>query len=218
MKRLFIIAGLLLPLALSCAPRESEVKPAAPSVPEVKITPPPAPPKTFAYTESPTEALIPVGPVRGRANGKSFKVKTVIFEPDSDGKWKVKFCEDKVEDPTAALIEGQYIYFELPQDPAAGKVMKKAMAFGDGFFKIKLPGKPGETTSWNADNAWVLEITEWNQKPWNPEADFFQTAGTASGRVAVCYKGYGDFKNSWAAGNFQDAVIRYMGKPPWAKE
>ncbi len=218
MKKAFIIIGLLLPLAVSCAPRQAEVKPAAPAEPEVMITTPPAPPKTFTYTESPSAGLIPVGPVRGQANGKTFEVKTVIFEPASEGKWKVNFYEDKVEDPTAALIEGQHIYLDLPGTPAAGEAMKKPMEFGGGYFQINKPGQEGQTTSWNADNAWVLEITEWNQKPWDPEADFFQTAGTASGRVAVCYKGYGNFKNSWAAGNFKDAVIRYMGEPPWVNK
>ena len=43
-------------------------------------------------------------------------------------------------------------------------------------------------------------------------------AGKASGRIAVCYQGGGSFKDSWAAGTFENVPIRYMGKPYWMKE
>jgi hypothetical protein len=205
----FLVIGLAAALA-SCAPQQEQV--AAPAAAAVA---PAGPPETFTYTEAPTLALIPIGPIQGEANGKPFEAKTIIFEPKSDGSWTAKFCEADLEDPTEVLIEGQSIYFELPENPESGKVISKPMEFGGGYFQIFQPGGTGDTTSWNADNAWVLEITEWNQQPWNPDGDFFQTAGTVSGRVAICYKGYGDFRNSWAAGNFDDAVIRYMGEPPW---
>lgn len=220
MKQTFMIICLLAALAVSCAPQQAQVTPAVAPPPEAaaKPAPPPEPPKTFTYTEAPALALIPAGPVRGEANGAVFTVNTIIFEPTSDGTWVAKFYDAEVDDPTEVLIEGQHIYLDLPEAPKAGKAMKKPMEFGGGYFQILKPDGSGETTSWNSDNAWVLEITEWNQKPWDAEADFFQTAGTASGRIAVCYKGYGDFKNSWAAGNFKDAVIRYMGKPPWVQE
>jgi len=206
-------------LMVSCATQQEQVAPAIPEAEAVIAAPAPTPgpPETFDYTENPTLALIPLGAVRGQANGEEFTVNTIIFEPKSDGTWEVKFCEADLDDPTEVLIDGQYIYLDLAEAPEAGKVIEKPMEFGAGFFQITLPDGTG-TTSWNADNAWVLEITDWNQEPWDPDDDFFQTAGTASGRVAVCYKGYGDFENSWAAGNFDGAVIRYMGEPPWVQE
>ena len=46
----------------------------------------------------------------------------------------------------------------------------------------------------------------------NPEA------GKASGRVVAVFRGSGDFENSYAVGTFEDAVVRYMGKPRWFEE
>ena len=215
MRAVFFIAVLPAVLtAVSCAPQQEQVESSVPPEPVIEV-PPPGPPETFTYSENPTLALIPPGPIKGEANGKPIEIKAVVFEPTSNGNWIVQLCEDPFADPTQVLWEGEYVYFELPESPAGNKIIAKPMEFGGGFFQIEKPDEPGEKTSWNAENAWVIEIIDWEAKPWDPEGDVFQTAGTASGRVAVCYQGYGDFKDSWVAGNFDRAVIRYMGEPPW---
>ena len=43
-------------------------------------------------------------------------------------------------------------------------------------------------------------------------------SSSASGRVAIVYQGYSDFKNSFAAGTFTDVPVRYMGKPQWVRD
>lgn len=156
-------------------------------------------------------------PVRGEANGKEFVVKTIIFQPSYTGNWKVDFIDEKVEDPVEIMIEGQSFNMDLNKKPGKGVVISHPMEFGDGALQIRKTDNPEETTSWNSDNAWVLKITKWDVKPWNPEGDVFQVGGTASGKIAVCYKGSAGFANSWIAGTFTDAIVRYMGKPKWVK-
>ena len=193
------------------APRE-EIQRIAPE-PEKVVSAP----KEFSFTDTPTLAMVPEGPVRGEVNGETFTVKTIILQPGYGGKWDIYLMEEKMEDPTDVMMEGQYFDLQLNKGPGAGVTMDHPMEFGDGFCQTRKIKNPDETTSWNSDNAWVLEITEWDVKDWDPDGDIFQVAGTASGKVAVCYKGSCGFADSWAAGTFTGAVIRYMGKPDWVK-
>jgi len=59
----------------------------------------------------------------------------------------------------------------------------------------------------------VVEITDWKVAPYAEDGPAFQAAGTASGRVVVVFKGQGNRVDSWVAGHFTDAVVRYMGRP-----
>jgi hypothetical protein len=106
---------------------------------------------------------------------------------------------------------------DLTEAPVAGKNWTRKMEYGAGYFQINNdPANPEATTSWNADNAWVFEVTKWDVKEWDPNGPLFQEAGKASGRIAVCYKGDPTgIQSSWIAGTFTDAVVRYMGKPYW---
>lgn len=170
----------------------------------------------FKYTEKPTLDKVPSGTISGQANGKAFEAKFVAFQPSYKGNWEM-IIADKPFEPADIIMDCQHIDIDLPEFPAAGKVMSKPMEYGKGIWQIQDTDDPTQTTSWNADNAWVIEITSWDVKPWDPDADMFQQAGTASGRIAVCYKGAsGSFKNSWAAGTFTNAPVRYMGEPPAA--
>jgi hypothetical protein len=168
----------------------------------------------FKYSESPTLDMIPDGPITGEASGKSFAGKTIVFQPSYNGKWEMIIADVEFSSPTDIIMSCQHIDIDLPEAPATGKKLTRAMKYGDGIFQIQSTDDPKETTSWNADNAWVIEFTSWDAKPWNASGDMFQQCGTASGKIAVCYKGSGSFKNSWAAGTFKNAPIRYMGEPP----
>ncbi|HPJ71154.1 MAG TPA: hypothetical protein PK636_00545, partial [bacterium] len=170
----------------------------------------------WVYTETPDSGSIPPGPVAGEANGRAFEVKAVYLQPFFDN-WSLYLTTQEMEEPTAIMNEGEYINIDLPRELAAGKTYTHEMGYGGGFFQILSPSSPGETTSWNAENAWILEITSWDVKPFDPDGDIFQAAGTASGRIYVSYQGYGDFKNSGAAGTFENAVVRYMGDPGWTQ-
>jgi hypothetical protein len=122
-----------------------------------------------------------------------------------------------LDSPTGLITSGQSINMDLPEAPVAGKNWTRKMEYGAGYFQINNdPANLEATTSWNADNAWVLEVTKWDVKPWDEAGPLFQEAGKASGRISVCYKGDPTgIQSSWIAGTFTDAVVRYMGKPYW---
>jgi hypothetical protein len=108
----------------------------------------------------------------------------------------------------------QVININLPNEPTSGAVFEKEMSFGGGYFQIKKSPDSQETTSWNTDSAWIIEITEWAKKPWIEGAGTFQQVGTASGRLYICFNGSEQgLKNSWASGIFENAAIVYYGKP-----
>ena len=172
-----------------------------------------AAPSAFAWSEEPSLDKIPATPVVGEANGKPFKVSTILFEPAMRGGWRMVIADKKLDSPTGILVGCQHIDFDLSEEPAAGKKMTRKMQYGGGYFQIEQADKPGQTTSWNGDNAWVLELTKWDARPYDEKGSLFQSVGTASGKVAVVYKDAAGFKRSWAAGTFENAAIRYMGKP-----
>lgn len=164
------------------------------------------------YTETPSLDKIPAAPIAGMANGKPFAAKSVYFEP-MFGQWTLIVADNLLAGPTEIMMGGQRIYLEMHEPPTAGKKLAHPMGDGGGFFQIMPGDDPEETTSWNAENAWVVEITKWEAKDYIEGGPVFQHAGIASGRVYVAYKGGDSLKDSWAAGTFTDAVVRYMGKP-----
>ncbi len=180
-------------------------KTATPKKRVAKVTP-------GGWTEKPTAASIPEGAIKGTANGAAFECKEVYFEP-SMGKWNMYVVDSKLKTPTGFTPQtAQYVNVSFKEAPAAGKVLTKKLGLGDGFFQVN-DAKLKNTTSWNSYNAYHIEITKWDVKGYNEKGDMFQQAGTASGKVYVSYKGSGDFKNSVVAGTFENAIVRYMGKP-----
>ncbi|MBW2276284.1 MAG: hypothetical protein JRF63_02260 [Deltaproteobacteria bacterium] len=195
-----------------------------PGIPPVPVPPVPVPPMapaapgSFAWTETPAVTQIPVTPLSGMANGKPFAAASVIFEPGSDS-WRLIIRDQPLSEPTAVLTGGQSINIDLPEFPATGANFVRPMEYGDGYFQIgNDPANAESTTSWNADNAWALEITNWQASDYDSSGSLFQNAGVASGKIAVCYKGGGSIQNSWVAGTFENATVRYMGEPFWLKE
>jgi hypothetical protein len=197
--------------AASAAPAaEASSAPAAPAAE-------PAGPISFKFTESPKASDVPAEEITGDATGKRIDIKTVVIEPGFK-EWKLVLSEKTLDKPTAFVSGGQSVNVNLPEEPAAGKKWTKAMKYGDGYFQIEKADTPGKFTSWNASNAYYIEITSWDVKPYDAKGSVFQEAGKASGKVYVAYKGSGSFKDSGVAGTFKDAVVRYMGKPYWLKD
>jgi hypothetical protein len=164
------------------------------------------------YTENPTFEKIPNAPIKGIANGRPFEAQAVYFEP-SFGKWSMMISDVPLNEPTGLIFDAQTFNINLPELPAPGKNYTRAMKYGDGFFQVQTSDKRGDTTSWNTDNAYVLEITKWDVNPYDEGGKIFQHAGSASGRIYIVYKGGTNIKESWAAGTFTDAPVRFMGKP-----
>jgi hypothetical protein len=194
-------------------------------VPTMPVAPAPVPvpmpagqPSQFVWTETPAFNQIPTTPVSGMANGRPFAAAAVVIEPGTDS-WRMIIRDQPLAQPTAVLTGGQSINLDIPGEPATGANWMRPMEYGGGYFQIgNDPQNPQSTTSWNADNAWALEITDWQVADYDSNGPMFQSAGVASGRVAVCYKGSGSIQNSWVAGTFHNAVVRYMGQPYWLKE
>ncbi len=162
-------------------------------------------------------------PAAGMANGKPFVVKSVTLEPGYDG-WTIVLADKAPDKPTGFLpSDAQYFHIKLPQEPGKAKQQSHAMGYGGGYFQVlykdKKTGKEGRT-SWNSDNAWTLDLKSFKAKPYDTKEGMFQVAGTASGRIAVCYKAgaTSDLKTSWVVGTFKNAVVRYMGTPYWMKK
>ena len=181
-------------------------------VPVAPVVPVNVPP--YAWTETPALETIPLVPAAGMANGRPMGVASVIFEPGMSA-WKLVLSDKPLDGPTGLITSGQSVNMDLPESPIAGKSWTRKMEYGAGYFQINNdPANLESTTSWNADNAWALEVTKWDVKPWDANGPLFQEAGKASGKISVCYKGDPTgIQSSWIAGTFTDAVVRYMGKP-----
>ncbi len=213
MKQLsFVVLAASIVLAACCKSETEEPEQAAAPQPATA-----APgPESFTWTDAPTLESIPSKPAQGEANGKPMKIETVVFEPSNDA-WRLILSDKRFDSPTAIMMGGQSVNISLTEEPAAGRTMTRKAEYGGGYFQINKVDNPSETTSWNGTNSWVIQITKWEVKPYDPAGEMFQEAGKASGRVVVVYQAGADFKNSWVAGTFEDATVRYMGKPSWVK-
>jgi len=213
---------LLLVSAFGLGCSESAEAPASGEAPEVAAAPPtPAAPATFEYTEELSASLIPGFPVKASGDGREIAIRSVFFQPRFDA-WGVSFSSAELSSPTAIQPGGDSETInltDLPQAMAVGVYEQSIDEMGGGYFQIRQKEDPTRTTSWNTNLAYVLEITKWEVRPWDAEGSIFQDAGRASGRVVAVFRGReGGFANSWVAGTFEDAVVRYMGRPQWVPD
>lgn len=167
---------------------------------------------TFKFTLEPTLEMIPDEPVQGAANGEGFNPKAITIEPKFNS-WYIILYENPLESPESTFPEGQYLNVELPKAPKPGEVLTRENATGGGWWQMKSSDDKTQLTSLNASHAYVIQFTEWELKKWDPKGPNVQIAGKASGKLAVCYQGFSDYKDSWVAGTFKDVPVRYVGKP-----
>ena len=197
---------LLVLIAASCTPKP-------PTIPEDISA-------VYSFTEQPSLDTVPEHFILGQVDGKDFIGKTMHFEPEFD-QWALKIYDTTFETPDDIYVmDCREMALELPEPPAAGKTMSKTnIEIGEGgkdAYVILAPDTaPTEFEIWNADNAWVLQITDWEVGPYDPDGMNVQIAGKASGKIALCFKGNDDHKDSWIAGTFTDIPVRYNGEPPF---
>jgi len=215
------LSTLALILALAgCSEEEPPAMNAAPTEEGAQAEAEPAAPATFEYTEALSAEVIPNAPVKAMANGRELEIDTVLFQPRFD-EWSMTLSPAELDRPTAILsgMPEAVNLSDLPQEMGVGTYTHAIDESGGGYFQIQKIDDPESTTSWNTNMAYHLEITEWNASDYDPEGSLFQEAGTASGKVVAVFRGReGSFANSWVAGTFEDAVVRYMGKPRWLDE
>ncbi len=155
-------------------------------------------PTNASFTEAPTARTIPTGPVVGNVRGHRFEARTIAFRKLRDG-WELMASTSETLDTG---IGEETLHVSLEGVPRRGTVTK-AMGTG-GFFQVC---RGLGTTSWNTDSAHILQITAWNPRPCATDANGNATAGTASGKIYVAYKGFDEVDNSWVAGTFTDVAI-----------
>lgn len=171
--------------------------------------------RAFEWTDEPSIEDAPDAPVRGVVNGRPFEPVAIFFEPRF-GNWALVIANRALPEPHALLPFGTESanITDLPRDLAVG-TRDKSMGPGGGFFQIRAGGDD-RTTSWNAPNAYALELTKWDLQPFDAEAEeVLQDGGTASGRVVLVYDATASFGRAWVAGTFTDVPIRYRGPPRW---
>lgn len=112
--------------------------------------------------------------------------------------------------------------WKVPPPPAAKpakakkKKKKKKLKKGQAAPASKAPATeaaPQGPTLWKSRSAYALEITAWEVQPFDEAGAAFQVAGKASGRIALVYEGSDGRPHAWVAGHFEDALVRFMGKP-----
>lgn len=161
-------------------------------------------PLQFQWTRRPTPEMIPADPLQGQAVGRPFSAREVRFEGSPTG-WRMVV--------SGAPGEG-FLVVDLPGTPKAGRRWLRPMAYGGGYWQVGSPEDPAKLVTWTSENAWVLEIRSWRARPWRADGLPDQLAGRASGRFAICYEGaLGGFGNSFVAGDFKGAAVRYLGRP-----
>jgi len=191
---------------------------AEPAAPEPTATPIPE----FTYTDTPTLDMIG-GEVRGEVDGVAFNPVTMYIEPGLSG-WTLKVLEKELDSPEDIFMDDSgALTLEFAKAPAAGQTYDHPMEFSDelnGYFLVKGTedyngdGEP-DYEIWNSENAYVVEITDWELAPFNPEASDFQVAGKTSGKFALCVPASSSHPASWVAGTFTDIPVRYSGEPSW---
>lgn len=221
MNRITTTLALVLTLAGCSEEAEPPEANAAPGTETAEAEPEaPAAPETFEYTEELSADVIPNSPVTAMANGRPIEIKTVLFQPRFN-EWGMTLSTAELDRPTAILagMKEAVNLSDLPQEMGVGTYTHGIDESGGGYFQIQKIDEPERTTSWNTNTAYHLEITEWTAGDYDPEGSMFQEAGRASGKVVAVFRGReGSFANSWVAGTFENAVVRYMGRPRWMEE
>lgn len=152
--------------------------------------------KTFQVTDAPSLGSAPKDGIYGGVGDHAFVIEKVEIWIDH-GNFSVRAFSDDASGGLGAD-------FTIKGKPAAKKY-SATLGAHEGYFQTPKEGKTvatkfEDTTSYNGENAWTLELT----KVSIPKD---KSRGTASGRFVVVFKGDDRFKPMWAAGTFTDAEI-----------
>ncbi len=196
------------PAKTESAPKtESSAKPEA-----AASTTPTAPLSAYAWTETPTLAGIPGGPVKGVLNGKPFEPKAVVMDVDKGDKLRrIVFSAKEMSGNSDTLSGVAQVVITTTQDLAPGTKFEVKMGFphDEGtIFYCHYDG-PNPPISVNSPWACALSIDSGEKKPYDPKGEMVQIAGTYKGKIHLCFN---DNKKTYIAGDFE-AKIRYFGAP-----
>ncbi len=162
-------------------------------------------PTDYTWAEAPNLRQVPSGPVHGNVRGRAFTPASIFFErrtTNGEEEWAMLMStETNIGFPG---VEHETLTIRFDRAPRRGR-STRAMASGGGYWQACVGLG---TTSWNADNAYALEITRWQVSRCAPgEGGGPAHTGTASGRIIVAYRGFEEGQNSWVAGTFTNVPI-----------
>jgi len=194
------------------APLEDTALPTEePAVEEPVAEQPATAPTAFEWTDAPTVAMIPSGPIHGMMNGKPFEAKTVRIEKGEDGTFKMQISNVAVEgdDPTRSITgeDAWQFIFTATEGETGEWTWAIADEKGDGSTEDVLysyqqgedKGSMSIARNWGA----ALEITDWTVTEPAEDAKTLHTVlGNVKGKVALVVD---EDAKSWAAGEF-DAI------------
>ncbi|EYF06151.1 hypothetical protein [Chondromyces apiculatus] len=178
-----------------------ESEPAEPQAKHVTVKLP-----ALTWTKTPKLDDAPKTVAVSDANGMAVEMATAEVSR-SQGEWRIEIGEDK----ELPFEERQSVTVYLKEAPKKGA--KPSVPFGQnrGYFQIKKPD--GGTTSYNCDNAWAIEFTSWEVKPYDKAKKGIQEVGRAQGRIVVMSDTSGEgYKPSWVAGTFDAPVTLWDGQ------
>jgi hypothetical protein len=149
--------------------------------------------------------------VTGFRNGHAFDPKEIWIERGERG-WRLILLESKLKYPTDTLYRGQRVIIPLRSEPS--NELRQQVNFGDDSSEWRLPKSkiPNKTSPWVAQNAHILELLEWELKPFDPSGESVQLLGQATGRLVIYFKDDLSIQG-WVAGRFEDVPIRFIGDP-----
>lgn len=204
-------------LSLSAGAQDSDTLTTAPLTdPSIEI----AEGYGMTFSETAQDESIPALPIRGVANGEVFLARTVHFDQENEGRWRLEISDrpyDVTKGVAMARLEHkdvQTIRINLAEEPSVGDTLRQEMAYGGGYFQIKPSPDATSTTSWNTSLAYTIEIESWNKRTSSPGPCGIPQLGSASGKLYISFKGSGmGPSNSWVSGQFVDVPIVYCGEP-----
>jgi len=156
--------------------------------------------KGFPWSEHPALKDVPADGARGVvvAGAAPIELPQIQIKADDRG-WRFE-----LKDSAAFMALGASVL--VGDELVVGKELRKEMKGGMGGTTVQTKNAKGDPSTLNTDNAWVVQLSAWNVKPW---AKGVTAAGTASGKIAVVYKG-----GLWVAGTFKDVPVKYDSHPP----
>jgi len=173
-------------------------------------TPPPA---VWACAEFLSLTAIPDISLEGCSGGEVFEISSVVVQPGYGNPWDIFLCEHELEDELGPWPAGRLINIELDAEPETGAVFRRTKKPGGGFFLVRAKGPLGEYLTRDTMNSWIIEFVEWDVDPYDPEEAPAQEAGSAEIRIAACFAAEDEIGDSGVAGEFDDVLVRYLGRP-----
>ena len=170
----------------------------------------------MTFSKTAEDEVIPNLPIRGVANGQTFKAETVFFAQGLENRWRIEISDrsyDVKQGVAMARIDYpdvQTVYINFDKEPQPGDTLVQKMSYGGGYFQIKPSAEANNSTSWNTSLAYAIYIDSWEKMPSGQQPCGQPALGSASGKLYISFMGSGmGPSNSWVSGQFVDVPIVY---------